>query len=211
MAEGGKPSFGRLVIKRAWFSAWEFFDSWKRDTVLACASIVVGEVSYYRQHGLPATVLDLVYNALHLVAPLAIVWGILFLWHFWLAPYALVYEAARASAAKPSTVTAPQPQKKKTLREALGAWAHVDRFKVSDAACLWAGFLPGGSYLADKIQKEGVVGAERLIVTELQDVLDERDVRPMDEDLGNAYVSRADLLALATRKGIRPGFLYPDG
>lgn len=74
MADGAEPSFGWLVIKRAWFGAWRFFDSWKKDTALALVSIAVGEASYYRQHGLPASMLDGLYNALHLVAPLTIIW-----------------------------------------------------------------------------------------------------------------------------------------
>jgi hypothetical protein len=122
-----------------------------------------------------------------------------------------------STAAQPPA-PAPQPAAKpvaaaKPPGPKLGTWEHVDRFKVSEAANLWENYLPGGSYIIDQVQKPSVLGAERLIVSELHDVLDRRDVPSfaMPGDLSNAYVYRKDLLALAERLKVRPVFLYPNG
>lgn len=117
--------------------------------------------------------------------------------------------ANRQRVATPSPATpktAPKPEGAK-----LGAWEHVERFKVSEAANLWANFLPGGSYIYDKATKPAVVGAERLIVSELKDAIDMSDVPGYSQDYTEGTVSRADLLALAERKGVKPVFLYPKG
>jgi hypothetical protein len=93
----------------------------------------------------------------------------------------------------------------------LGAWEHVNRFKVSEAANLWVNHLPGASFIYDKTTRPAVVGAERLIVSELDSVLDKSEVAGYSSDYADAYVTRADLLSLAEKKGVRPVFLYPNG
>jgi hypothetical protein len=113
--------------------------------------------------------------------------------------------ANRARVNAPQAAAVPKAQ--------LGPWEHVDRFKVSEAANLWANFLPGGSYIYDKATRPAVVAAERLITSELAGALDTSEI-PSYKSVGDyehAYVSRADLEGLAERKGIRPFFLYPKG
>ncbi|HEX3810453.1 MAG TPA: hypothetical protein VHW02_12240 [Rhizomicrobium sp.] len=97
MEQTKTKTFGYLVVERAWSSAWKFFGSWKHDASVATVSIIFGEWSYYKDHGLPASLQDGVYNALHLAAPAAIIFILLFLWNFWLAPSAIVYEKLNAA------------------------------------------------------------------------------------------------------------------
>jgi hypothetical protein len=110
-----------------------------------------------------------------------------------------------------TSVTPPPPKPlTKPLRLQLGSWAHVDRFKVSEAACLWAGLLPGASYIYDKAGHPAVVGAERLITSEMSQQIAMDDAPWGSDDLTLGSVTRVDLLAFANRKGIRPSFLFPD-
>jgi hypothetical protein len=105
--------------------------------------------------------------------------------------------------------TPPLPLKP-TARLQLGSWAHVDEFKVSEAACLWAGYLPGSSYIFDKAAHPAIVGAERLIISELTAAINMDAVPFGNDDLCSGTISRQALLALAKRNGFGPVFLFPD-
>jgi hypothetical protein len=171
--------------------------------------IVVGyllEARDIAELGLPIPIWQAIGSALFMCAMVAI----LYRWD--IGQSVLSAEAPKViqqttTPAVPRAAAAPHPKAQ------LGSWEHVERFKVSEAANLWANFLPGGSYLFDKINRPSVVGAERLIVSELMDVLDTSAIPGYfnGDDYSNAYVSRADLLALAERKGVKPVFLYPKG
>jgi hypothetical protein len=95
MAETKPATFEWQVISRAWFSAWQFFESWRRDIGVFVFSFVVGEWLFFRVHGWPDTWKDAMDNLIHIVAPAVAIWILLFVWHLWLAPSALVYEAFR--------------------------------------------------------------------------------------------------------------------
>lgn len=101
------------------------------------------------------------------------------------------------------------PRLPPSTRANLGSWDHVDSFTVEEAASLWAGIMPGGSYLNDKMGHPDIAGAERLILTEVP--LDFRGNPLSRWNQEKASVSRKDLMALAEAKGVRPSFLYPEG
>lgn len=106
MAEEPEKSFGRLVLARAWFAAWAFFESKTKDAVLFVSFLVVGGVAYYCLFGLPATKDQIVPVLIFTVGPMVALWLLLFVWHLWLAPAALAYQAAREALARPPTVRA---------------------------------------------------------------------------------------------------------
>lgn len=148
--------------------------------------------------------------------------GALLPWWGWLLvlqalfTYALFeYVRIKAVPVKPQA-SVPAPMKKETVNAAppkdrWGTWAHIDTLKVSDAACLWAGFLPGASYMFDKAQSPAIVGAERLITSELANVINMDGAPYGSDDLTLGTVTRFDLNILAERKGLRPPFLFPTG
>lgn len=123
-----------------------------------------------------------------------------------LSPKFVPASASDANAKHASVSTLARP----SARMQLGSWAHVDEFKVSEAACLWAGFLPGASYIFDKTNHPAIVGAERLIISELASVIDMNGAPWGTDDLCKGIVTRPVLLELAERKGFKPPFLYPD-
>ncbi len=91
------------------------------------------------------------------------------------------------------------------------SWLLSDWFKVSEAATLWVGRLPSGSYLIDQSKYPEIIAAESLITSTLRQKLDSSD-NPLADyggSLWNSRVSRADLLKLAEEKGVRPKFLFP--
>ncbi len=142
MAEGSEPSFGWLVLTRAWFGAWAFFDSWKRDLVVFVVSFAAGEATYYRLHGLPATWRDGLDNLIHLAAPVVIIWLLLFAWHLWLAPSALAYEAARKAA---TTKAAPPSEPKQVAPVPAINWAiwkQRSSYNLKEFAAILAKFEP---------------------------------------------------------------------
>lgn len=100
MVNGPEFSFWRMLV-RAWWSAWAFFESWRRDVGVAVFSLFVGEAIYFHSHGLPDTWRDGVDNLIHAAAPAVALWLVIFAWHFLMAPFSVLYEAAKASAQQP--------------------------------------------------------------------------------------------------------------
>jgi hypothetical protein len=103
-------TFGRQVFRRAWSSAWAFFGSWQRDAGLFVFFTVVGGVPYYWRHGWPDTWSDTLDAVLSVAAPAIVLWLLLFVWHLWLAPSAIAYEAAKARSNAGNVVPAGPPK-----------------------------------------------------------------------------------------------------
>jgi hypothetical protein len=143
---GGESSFSKQVLSRAWFAAWGFFDSWKRDLVLFAASLVVGGGYYLQDHGWPKDVWGAMDAIIHAAAPAVIIWLGLFLWHLWLAPSALAYQAAKeaiseAHAARPA---APRPVKpEKGINWAV--WKQRSTYTLIEFAAILAKADPGSN------------------------------------------------------------------
>ena len=91
MVNAPEFSFWRMVV-RSWVSTWAFFGSWRRDIGIGLFSLVVGEVIFYRSHGLPETWTDSLDNLFHLAAPAVALWALIFVWHFLMAPFAVIFE-----------------------------------------------------------------------------------------------------------------------
>lgn len=99
-----------------------------------------------------------------------------------------------------------------SLKEKLGDWVHTEQFTVHEAACLWAGYLPGNVVGLDAVVQSKIQAAKRLIAMDLRHTLDtSENAFSMIGNHDQSYVHRADLVALAEQKGIKPAFLYIDG
>jgi hypothetical protein len=155
MAEGNSdPSFSWLVLKRAWFGALGFFESWQRDLVAFFFSFGIGEAIFYRTHGWPATWSDGMDNLIHLVTPVVVLWVLLFVWHLWLAPAALAYEAARQSVTHPKSkkfsdnigTTPPKPEVNWAI------WKQRSNYRLTELASILAKIDPNGN---DTPESEG--------------------------------------------------------
>jgi len=95
MAEQTKDlSFGRKVGRRAWVSAWLFFDAKPKHAATFVVLFIGGGIAYYWLYGLPAAWEQAVVILIFTVGPIVALWCLLFLWQMWLAPAALVYEQA---------------------------------------------------------------------------------------------------------------------
>lgn len=91
-------------------------------------------------------------------------------------------------------------------------WDLVDIFTVGQAACLWCELRPESSYQYQKGKDSRIVAIEQMLVAEHKNGL-----LPLDSsnnalsfigDYSSSFVSRADLKALAEKKGKKPKFLY---
>src|SRR5438552_2885117 len=134
---GGEPSFSKQVLSRAWFAAWQFFESKTRDAILFVFLFGSGAVAYYQLFGWPATKEQVVPVLIFTVGPIVGLWVLLFLWHMWLAPAALAYEAAketaqaRNEAALPRRVAARQEKPVNWL-----PWKQMDHYTIRDFAAI---------------------------------------------------------------------------
>lgn len=108
MPEEQERSFESKVIRRAWFAAWRFFEATPRKAIVYLVLVAVGAVAYYVLHGVPATKEQLVPVFYFTIGPLMALWALLFIWHLWLAPAGLAYEAAR-QAEEAIRVSRPPP------------------------------------------------------------------------------------------------------
>ncbi len=98
--EQNDSSFGRQVFDRAWFGAWNFFGSRMRDIAIFGASLVFSGLLTWFLFDLNETWAQVMSVLIFTVAPAVAIWLLLFLWHFWLAPSAIAYEAARKAYAQ---------------------------------------------------------------------------------------------------------------
>jgi hypothetical protein len=113
-------------------------------------------------------------------------------------------------ATKPPSSPVKPAAKPMTLREQLGDWIRTDRFTVHEAACLWAGYLPG--YFSDQAIKSKIAAASRLIATDLRNALDtSENALSMIGNHDGSYIDRDSLRWLAEKHGVKPSFLFIDG
>lgn len=203
MAEGSEPSFGWLVFRRAWFGALGFFESWRRDLLAASVSFAVGESIYYRTHGLPATWADGVDNLIHLLAPVVVLWALLFVWHLWLAPSALAYEAARkaAAAAPVAPIGSEQTRRPRVINWAI--WKQRDKFTLSEFASVLAKVdpsKPGNDADRDAmlklIQEDAMARKFPLIKDRLAGAYCQPDLYPLDFS-----IKKEDAIKWASQRG----------
>lgn len=97
-------------------------------------------------------------------------------------------------------ITAPIP----TMQDKLGSWSITDKFNISEAACLWAGFLPTANrYRLDAVSQSKITAANRLIISELKaDFDNSENALSVIGDYDKSIVTRASLMKLAERIGL---------
>jgi hypothetical protein len=112
MAKGTEPSFGRLVFGKALSDTGQFLKYTKRDAMLGVFSLALGGTLAYVFVGKADTLKEFAFIAAFTFAPAGIVMIAVFIWHLWLAPSALAYEAAKASVgnSKPDSVVPKKEQ-----------------------------------------------------------------------------------------------------
>jgi hypothetical protein len=140
MTDTEEPSFDRLVLSRAWFSAWQFFESWRRDIGVFLFSLVVGGGVFWKLHGWPGAWSDAVDVLIHVAAPAVVLWGLLFFWHLWLTPSALAYEAIKSPQFFPATSNRKIPQPNWEI------WKKVPNYSFEQFAAILARKNPSAAH-----------------------------------------------------------------
>ncbi len=128
------PSFERQVLARAWFGAWAFFESWRRDIGVFVFSLVVGGWAFWKVHGWHAAWSDAMDVLIHVAAPAVILWLLLFVWHVWLAPSAIVYEELRKAQTAAPIEKAGSGQKPTNW----GIWRQMDFWTIKQFSAILA-------------------------------------------------------------------------
>jgi len=95
----------------------------------------------------------------------------------------------------------------------LSHWGLVDTFTVEQAACLWVGVNPSTpSYSRSKLENSQLTPILQLLSATIQagnlPADSSRNVLTMTGDYSKSFVTRDDLIVLATAKGQRPTFLF---
>jgi len=139
MAEEGtkQKSFGQLVLARTWWNSWEFFGSVRHDVSIGVISVIF--TIYHqttKQH--PFTLWDVGAGVVTLLLPFVVVWALLFLWHFWLAPSALAYEAMKEAQTSKPTMSAPQRQMPQLPATNWAIWKQMDAYSLFEFAAILA-------------------------------------------------------------------------
>lgn len=200
MAEGSDISFARLVINRAWFSAWAFFESKVRDAILFAVLFATGGGAYYRLYGWPAAKEQIVPVIIFTVGPMVALWMVLFIWYLWLAPSALAYEAAMA---RPSTSSSnvPPPVLEKQINWAV--WKQRSAYSLIEFSSILAKELPTGSTEEASSAAFLKLLQEDAMNRRLPIVKDRNAESYFQPDTWPAYfsVKRADALSWANDKG----------
>jgi len=149
MASGDETlTFGQQVGRRAWFSAWAFFESRTRDAVLFTVIVAIGGGTYYKLYGWPAAWEQIVSILIFTVGPIVALWLLLFLWHLWLAPTALAYEAAREAV---QFTSLPDDYVPLSTRPAVNwaPWQRRTKYNLLELASILAKVEPSGSTGSD--------------------------------------------------------------
>lgn len=166
MAEESKrQSFGQLVLARAWWSSWKFFRDARHDlTVGALAIVLTIYQQATQQH--PLTMWDVAAGVVTFIMPFVIVWALLFLWHFWLAPAALAYEAARdvAKAGSPvATDVSPYAREVRPPPPDYQVWRLRGTYTVREFAALLDDADPFAGTITHRI-----LGLQRLLIEHME-------------------------------------------
>jgi len=130
-----EPSFGWLVFGKAISDTVQFLRYTARDIALGAISLLLGGVLAYLFVGKADTVREFVFIGAFTFAPAGIVMFAVFLWHLWLAPAALAYEAVKvASLRTVSDVPFKIPERKINW----SIWKKLDTFTVAEMASILA-------------------------------------------------------------------------
>jgi hypothetical protein len=145
MADDQEPSFGWLVLRKAVADTKEFFGSTTRDVAMGAFLAVLGFANYWRRYGLPAVRDEFLSAFYSTFEPLLIVVAMVFVWHLWLAPAAIAYEAARTAFKQRNTTSKQPPQPKTQPPVKWAIWKQMERYKAQEFAAILAKNDPASS------------------------------------------------------------------
>ena len=141
MAEGTEPSFGRLVFGKALSDTGQFLKYTRRDLIIGCVTMVLGILLAYLVVGKTDTMKEIVFFTAFTLAPAGAVMFAIFIWHLWLAPSALAYEAARSAVARATAV--PNETWTTSLID-WAIWRQRDRYNLVELSSILAKEDPNG-------------------------------------------------------------------
>ncbi len=108
----------------------------------------------------------------------------------------------------------PRPAQASTTQVYFDDIDGIDIFTVAQASCYWCEVAPGISHLYQKGNNPKIGAVEQMIISEYRSgnlTLDSaNNTLATIGDYSNSYVTRDDLVALATRKKLKPKFLFPE-
>ncbi|MBL6854434.1 MAG: hypothetical protein ISS15_03040 [Alphaproteobacteria bacterium] len=123
MGEGKSegPSFSGLVFGRAVKDTATFLGYTRRDLIIGAIALILGAGCAYLFVGRADTMNELALIVAFTLAPAGLILFAVFIWHLWLAPSVLAYEAAQEAFKRPP-VAAPVPVAMPPLRPAAPAF-----------------------------------------------------------------------------------------
>lgn len=139
-----EKTFGQVVLGRAWWSSWRFFEDVWNDLRVGAVAILLTIYQHYQAHGFSVSLEDGWSAVVTFLIPFVAVWALLFVWHLWLAPAALAYEAAKeASEAAKARPTPPaqrnnEPQAPTHKPINWSIWKQMDTYSVRQFAAILA-------------------------------------------------------------------------
>jgi len=136
-----EPSFGRLVFGRALADTGRFLGYTKRDIILGGITLALGGFLAYVFVGKADTLKEFAFIAAFTFAPAGIVMIAIFVWHLWLAPSVLAYEAVRSAAAL-STTAPKQISTAPTVNWAI--WKQRSQYNLAELSSILAKEDPHG-------------------------------------------------------------------
>ena len=137
-----RSSFSRAVFGRAVADTWQFFEYKPRDFILFLVTLLLGAACAYVFIGKLETKNELVLSGAFTLAPSAIVIAAVFLWHLWLAPAAVAYDAAMAALAEvAASKIAPPPE---PVNWAI--WKKRSYYTVAEFSAILANQDPVGNF-----------------------------------------------------------------
>lgn len=144
MAEGDTskgPSFSRLVFGRAIRDTFRFLGYTRRDLVLGAIALILGAMCAYVFVGKANTMSELASIAAFTLAPGGMILFSVFVWHLWLAPNVLAYEAAHAALRRAPAIVGDQysalaAPPKPAVNWAI--WKQRDQYNLVELASLLA-------------------------------------------------------------------------
>jgi len=203
MAEDTEPSFGKLVGLRAWWAAWKFFEDVRHDIALGAIAIFLAAYQQYTSHGLSVSLRGAGEAVVAFLLPFVIVWLLLFIWHLWLAPAALAYEAMRKAAHDAATViaqraSAPAKGVREPPKVNWAVWRLMDSYTLKEFSSILVKRDPkAGGNTNEEYSFQQLVGAQIIKGNVLGARLVRYSFSPYDVDPDDTTVTRLGGIAWA--------------
>lgn len=142
-----ESSFSAMVFNRAVKDTVHFFGYTIRDIVLGGVTLSLGALFAYVFIGKADTMREIVLIGAFTLAPAGIILCAIFLWHLWLAPVALAYDALREAHSQAVHVSTQKPQPKSKPSPSpvnWTIWRQRAKYSVAELAAILAKDDPVG-------------------------------------------------------------------